>query len=162
MITASELAGTFAAHAIWCVSDGDTLIPMLAYTSENDEKQMNRLAHEDIAAAVEIGKSQLEKNEMDANDAALIYDGRIQLEEGKVDSIIIELRSYFSPSSKAIIAVPYTPKESGAFKVHRPKVLQWDDCEDFDFNQAMESFFNGVSGHVQGAKIWNDALDESI
>ena len=162
MITTCELAGAFAAHAIWCVSDGETLIPMLAYTNENDERQMNRLAHEDLASAVEIGKAQLEKNEMDANDAVLLYDGRIQLEEGKVDSIVIELRSYFSPSSKAIIAVPYSPVDSGAFKVHRPKVLQWDDCEDFDFNQAMESFFAGVSSHEQGAKIWNDALDESI
>ena len=43
MITASELAGMFAAHAIWCVSDGDTLIPMLVYTDENDERQMERL-----------------------------------------------------------------------------------------------------------------------
>jgi hypothetical protein len=53
MNSASELAGFFAAHAVWCVSDGETLIPMLAYTNENNERQMERLVHDDFAAAVE-------------------------------------------------------------------------------------------------------------
>jgi hypothetical protein len=33
MITASELAGFIVAHAIWCVSDADGLIPMVAFTT---------------------------------------------------------------------------------------------------------------------------------
>ena len=42
MITASHLAGFFGAHAIWCISDGETLIPMLGYTDENDKRILNR------------------------------------------------------------------------------------------------------------------------
>jgi hypothetical protein len=34
MITASELAGFIAAHAIWCVSDADGLVPMVAFSTE--------------------------------------------------------------------------------------------------------------------------------
>jgi hypothetical protein len=43
MITAFELAGLIAAHAIWCVSGGETLIPMLAFTDENEGRHMERL-----------------------------------------------------------------------------------------------------------------------
>ncbi len=161
MITASELAGMFAAHAIWCVSDGDTLIPMLVYTDKNDERQMERLAHDDPGAAVEYGKQKLASNEMDANDAALIYDGRITLDDEKLDALIIEMRAYFSPGSVAVLAIPYTPKDSGQFRVHKPKVLAWDNCDDFDLNYAFECFFNGVAGHEKGSEIWNQCLDES-
>jgi hypothetical protein len=161
MITAFRLAGFFAAHAIWCVSDGETLIPMLAYTTEQDERKMERLVSNDPAAAVASGKQRLESNEMEANDASLLYDGRITLGQEKVDAIIIEMRTYFAPDSAAVLAVPYTPKQSGNFRVHKPKLLGWTDCEDFDMNASFQAFFEGVAGHEKGAKIWNDCLDES-
>jgi hypothetical protein len=163
MIAASNLAGYFAAHAIWCVSNGETLVAMLAYTDGNDKRVMNRLAGADLGASVALGKDQLASNAMDANDAVLLYDGRITLGGTKVDAIIIEMRAYFSPQSEATLAVPYTPKtSSGAFRVHKPKLLLWKNCEDFDMNRALESFFNGVSSHEQGTEVWTLALDESI
>lgn len=161
MITASELAGMFAAHAVWCVSDGDTLIPMLVYTNENDERQMERLAHDELEEAVASGMQKLASNDMNATDAALIYDGRITLDEEALDALIIEMRAYFSPDSEAVIAIPYTPKDTGQFRVHKPKVLVWDDCEDFDLNYAIESFFKGVAGHEKGSEVWERCLDES-
>jgi hypothetical protein len=162
MITACKLAGFFAAHAIWCVSDGETLTPMLAYTTEGDERKMERLVvNDDLEASVEYGKEKLESNEMDANDAVLLYDGRISIGKEKVDAIIIEIRAYFSPDAEAVIGVPYTPKQSGRFRVHKPKLLGWENCDDFDMNAALESFFDGVAEHEKGAKIWNDCLDES-
>jgi hypothetical protein len=163
MIAASNLAGCFAAHAIWCVSNGETLVPMLAYTDENDKRVMNRLAGADLGASVAQGKEQLASNPMDANDAVLLYDGRITVGANKVDAIIIEMRAYFSPQSEATLAVPYTPKtSSGAFKVHKPKLLLWKNCEDFDMNHALQSFFDGVSSHEHGNEVWTAALDESI
>ncbi len=51
MITASELAGFIAAHAIWCVSDADGLIPMAAFATEDGERQLERLVLDDAAAA---------------------------------------------------------------------------------------------------------------
>jgi hypothetical protein len=160
-IAASELAGFFAAHAIWCVSDGATLIPMLAYTTEDAQRKMERLAHDDLRAAVEYGKRKLESNEMNANDAALLYDGRITVADQKPDAIIIEVRTYFSPDSRVVMAVAYTPKSDGQFRVHKPKLLAWHRCEDFDQTSALESFFQGVAAHEKGAEIWNKYLDES-
>jgi hypothetical protein len=162
MITASKLGGFFAAHAIWCVSDGETLTPMLACTAENGERRMERLViNEDLQSSVAYGKQKLESNEMDAIDAVLLYDGRIPIGKEKVDAIIVEMRAYFSPNSEAVMAVPYTPKQSGKFRVHKPKLLGSKNCDDFDMNAALQSFFEGVDSHQIGVKIWNDCLDES-
>lgn len=100
MITASELAGFFAAHAIWSVSDGETLIPMLAYTTEGGDRKMERLVGDDL-------------------------------------------------------------DESPRFRVHKPKLLEWSHCEDFDQRSALDAFFRGVDAHEQGAAGWNAALDQS-
>jgi hypothetical protein len=161
MITASELAGFFAAHAIWCVSDSETLTPMLAYTTQDGQRQMIRLAGEELGRCVEMGKQKLEANDMDADDAVLLFDGRITVGGEMLDAIIIEIRAYFSPQSKAVIAVPYTPKSSGRFRVHRPKLIGWEECDDFDQKLALQRFFHGVDQHEKGAAVWNASLDES-
>ena len=162
MIRAFHLAGFLGAHAIWCVSDGGTLVPMLGYTDQNDKRVLNRLAGPELETSVAHGKVQLASNPMTANDAVLLYDGRITLGQSKIDAIIVEIRAYFSPWSEATIAIPYTPKSTGTFLVHKPKLLLWKDCEDFDMNQALQSFFEGVSTHEKGAQVWNAALDQSI
>ena len=162
MITAAKPSGFFAAHAIWCVSDGDTLIPMVAYTTEAGERKMERFAHDDLESAVDAAKARLDSGELNADDAALIYDGRITLESGKLDAVMIEMRTEFSPGSQATIAVPYSPANPGTFRVHKPKLLQWDQCEDFDLDSALESFFEGVAEHEKGNQIWSQSLDESI
>lgn len=159
MITAAELAGVFAAHAIWAVSDGHSFDPMLAHTTASGERTMTRLVFQ--PEAVERRRQMLATNPMDATNAVLVYDGRITLGNEKLDAVITEMRAYFSPQSRAVIGVPYTPPSAGRFLVHKPKVLVWKDCEDFDQSAAIDAFFTGVAGHQRGAKIWNDSLDES-
>ena len=161
MITASELAGFFAAHAIWCVSEGDTLIPMLAYTTLDGQRKMDRLVFDNPADAVAFGRMKLASNEMGADDCVLVYDGRIPVGNEKLDAIILELRTVFSPNSQMTIAIPYTPKHIQPFRVHKPKLLEWEHCEDFDLDYAFESFFKGMAGHEKGAEIWNTSVDES-
>lgn len=161
MITASELAGFFAAHSVWCLSDADSLTPMLAYTTEDGQRKMERLAGEDLQAAVEFGRQRLADNPMDANDGVLLFDGRITSGGGKLDAVIIEMRSYFIPRAQATIAIPYSPRNIGRFRVHKPKLLQWEGCEDFDIETAFGAFFRGVAAHEQGARVWDAALDES-
>lgn len=162
MIQAAKLGGFFAAHAVWSVSDGEMLIPMLAYQSGDEDRQMIRLAGEDAAQSVEIGRAKLEQNDSDADDAALFYDGFITIDSEKLDAIIIEMRAYFAPDARAMLAVPYTPPRDGSeFRVHRPKLVVWENCGDFDIDAALEAFFEGVDAHEQGAAVWASALDES-
>ena len=161
MIIASELAGFIAAHAIWCVSDADGLVPMVAFTTGDGQRRLERLVFDDTGAAVEHGRKRLEDDPFSANAGVLAYDGRITTEGGKLDAIVLELRSYFFPWARATIAVPYTPASSGAFRVHRPKLVEWERCEDFDPDAAFGAFFQGVDAHERGAEVWASALDES-
>jgi hypothetical protein len=103
----------------------------------------------------------LEDDPFSANDGVLAFDGRITIDCGKLDAIILEMRSYAFPWAKATIAVPYTPHNSGRFRVHRPKLVEWHECENFDLDATFEAFFRGISAHEQGAKVWDTALDES-
>ena len=130
---------------------------------------MARFVGDDAAESVAMGKRKLQSNDMDADDACLLYDGRIPIGQEKSDAIIIEMRAYFSPHSEAIIAIPYTPGTPGKFplrkpqpfRVHKPKLIGWENCEDFDINAVFEAFFEGVDSHEKGAKVWNSSLDES-
>lgn len=60
-----------------------------------------------------------------------------------------------------MLAIPYTPASSGKFLVHKPKLLEWKNCDDFDMNAAIQAFFDGVDKHEKGSKIWSECLDES-
>lgn len=161
MITAAELAGVAAAHSIWCGSDADGLIPMFMYSTADGERNLERMMSDDIGHAVEQGRKRLEDGLGDATDGVLAYDGRITIDGGKLDAIILELRSYGFPWAKAVLAVPYTPASSGRFRVHKPKLIEWRECDDFDRNAAFEAFFRGVDSHEKGAAVWNATLDES-
>ncbi len=161
MITAAKLAGVFAAHAVWSVSDGEVLIPMLGYIDEEGGRHMERLVIEDLAEAVALGKQKLDDNPMDAHDAVLLYDVRLPLGNEKVDAILVEVRAYFAPDARLTLAIPYTPASSGRFRVHNPKFLEWENCEDFAIEEIGEALFEGVAEHEKGAKIWEESLDES-
>lgn len=161
MITACRLSGACAAHAVWCLSDGEALIPMLAYSTDDGERQLERLVSDDFAKSVAMGRNKLESNEMDANNAVLVYDSVITLENVPIEAIILEMRTYFMPQAKAVLIVPYTPKSAGEFRVHKPRLVQWKNCEDYDMQAAMDEFLEGIEEHEMGAKVWDDCLDES-
>ena len=99
MILACELAGFFAAHCLWSLSDEDTFTPVLAYTTGEGKREMERFVGDDTAAIVRDARKKLDDNPMDADDAVLLYDARINTEAGKLDAIVSELRAWFSPSS---------------------------------------------------------------
>lgn len=160
MITASELAGHFAAHTVWTLSESDTFNPIFAYTSEDDARHMQRLIAPTPQEAIAFGRQRLEST--NGCDGVLLFDGRIKDDDGgKLDAIIIEMRCYIFPRTKATIAVPYTGCDPGPFRVHRPKLLEWHECDDFDIDAAFEAFFRGVDSHEQGSAVWNASLDQS-
>jgi hypothetical protein len=160
VIAAVELAGYFTAHAVWCVSEGATLVPILAFETGEGSRQMHRLFDEDLEQAVARGRGWLKENPESASRAALIYDGYIHLPDGKTDALMVEVRELASGRS-VTLAVPYRHAESPkGFAVHRPKFLGFEG-EQPDFDEVAEAFFRGVDQHEQGAAVWNSHLDES-
>jgi hypothetical protein len=135
---------------------------MLAYFTVDGERMMDRLEADHFSGSpVEMGIDKLTSNEMDASEAALLYDGRIVLGQEWLDAIIIEMRTYAAPDAVAIMAIPYTPKDAGGFLVHKVKLLEWKNCDGFDRDDAMSAFWEGVLGHKHGLQAWRDCLDES-
>ncbi|MEM6275234.1 MAG: hypothetical protein AAF735_08350 [Myxococcota bacterium] len=147
------------AHAVWSVSDGETLVPMLASES-NQERKMTRLAHERLKDSVAEGHSRLEANTDGFQRAAFIYDGYIHLEDRKTDALIMTVIQYGSDGGTVQMAIPYKPASSG-FAVHRPKFLSIDGIGEEEVQTLGEAFFAGVDKHEEGSKVWSGHLDES-
>jgi hypothetical protein len=134
---------------------------MVAFITEDGQRMLEELDFDDVRAAVEHGRRRLEEDPYSAKDGVLAYKGRLTWEDEKLDAIILELRAYGSPGGKATMAVPYTPVSSGQFRVHRPKLVEWERSEDFDPDAVIAAFFQGgVEGHEEGAKVWATATTD--
>ena len=157
-----ELAGFFAAHGIWCVSDSGPLIPMLGQQQADGSKQMFRFAHDRLELGVEQGREALSENLDGAERAVLVYDGYIQLEAGKTDALFLEVESFAEPRQSFAIAVPYRNCDhADGFAVYRPKFLSIAGVAP-DGAALAAAFFQGVESHEQGAAVWAEHLDESV
>lgn len=161
MEAATELAGFFAAHAVWSVSDGETLIPLVAYETADGKRQMNRMVSERVEDGAAHGKEWLAKNPEQAAFAVLIFDGFITLQSGKTDALIVTIRDYTQGEAEVTMAVPYRPASAAkGFAVHRPKFLGFKGAEP-DWQRVGEALWIGIAKHEKGAEVWNKHLDES-
>ena len=161
METAAELAGFFAAHGVWSVSDGETLVPFVAYETAGGKRQMNRLVSNRVEEGAARGREWLEKNPDHAVRAVHVFDGFITLKSGKTDALILTVRDYTNGEAEITIAVPYrSAKDAKGFAVHRPKFLGFKGAEP-DWQKVGEALWLGIARHEFGAAVWNKHLDES-
>jgi hypothetical protein len=161
MKDAAELAGFFAAHAVWCVSDGGPLVPLAGYLA-GGQRQAIRFADGELESAVAGGKEWLASNRDGADIAVLVYDGYITLPGGKTDALIVEARSFREPAGALTMAVPYRNREHpSGFAVYRPKFLDFSSAVKPDYAALGDAFFAGVDGHEHGSAVWNKHLDQS-
>jgi hypothetical protein len=161
MEAAIDLAGFFAAHAVWCVSDGDVLVPFVAYETPEGNRQMNRLLTERLEDGVDVGKKWMTENPDSAARAVLIYDGFITLNGAKTDALLIIARDFTQDAAEVTIAVPYRPAgDKKGFAVHRPKFLGYKGPEP-DWQNLGGVLWRGISKHEKGDAVWNAYLDQS-
>ena len=160
---AVELAGFFAAHGIWCVSDGEPLTPILAQESAANGRNMLRFAAEQLEDGVKQARAHLDSNPDSSDNAALIYDGYITISTGRTDALFVVIRSYASPAVTLTMAVPYRNADSSdGFAVHRPKFLEWQGEGSPDYVALDGAFFRGVDSHKKGAAVWAAHNDVSV
>jgi hypothetical protein len=160
---ALELAGFFGAHAIWCVSDGGPLIPLVAYQSQDGKRGSDRFVDEQhLERAVARAKESLEANPHHAESAVLIYDGFITLGEWRTDALFLDIRQWGPTGSRLSMAVPYRPNDHpSGFAVFKPKFIEYAGPGEPDYGRMGDVFFAGVDSHTEGAKVWNQHLDQS-
>jgi hypothetical protein len=159
---AVELAGFFAAHAVWCVCEGETLVPILAFRNHDGAQQFRRLEGGQLEDAVARGQQWLAGNPERVGCAVLVYDGFIRLTSGRTDALVLEVREYESSGGELRIAVPYRhASASGGFAVHRPKFLD-SKRPTSEISGLADAFWRGVANHEKGSAVWNDHLDEAV
>ncbi len=161
METTAELAGFFTAHGIWCVSEGETLIPMLAQRTRDGERSLERLVAARLEEGVAEGRRRLEANEDGVTHAVLVVDGFVTLDAGKTDALVIDARRFGGAPASLEMVVPYRSASSAeGFAVYRPKFVSVDG-EVPPLDILAEAFFRGVGGHDKGSQVWDDHLDQS-
>lgn len=158
----ARLAGFFAAHAVWCVSDGKPLTPLVGYERPDGSRQMVQFAAELLGQAVEQGRAWMDGNPEGARRAAFVYDGYITVGARKVDALRVDARLLGGTEVSLLVAVPYRNAEHpGGFAVYRPRFLSFSGPAD-ELEALGKAFFRGVEQHEQGARVWNAHSDQSI
>jgi hypothetical protein len=156
----AELAGFIAAHAIWSVSDGETLIPMLGSEDAAGERKLTRFMTEKLEDGVAQGRKAMADDKRRSGRAAFAFDGYITLADGKTDAVFVEARDHAS-GQPFVIAIPYRHQKSkGGFAVYKPKLLEVPESG-ADANALIEAFWRGVDSHEKAAPVWNKHLDQS-
>jgi hypothetical protein len=156
----ARVAGFFAAHGIWSVSDGETLTPILAHVQPDGTQGMTRLAYDDLGDAARAGQNALKQGRPDWARAALVVDAYLNLDTGRFDALIVDAVEYLPTRTTLKMAIPYRPHSQG-FAVYRPKFIEVNGTD--DYAALAEHFFAGVDSHDQAAAVWNAHLiDESV
>jgi len=158
----ATIAGFFAAHAIWCVSDGETLQPMLGFAHADERREMARLETETLEEGVRVGLQWLGENPQAVDQAVLIYDGFITLAgEENLDALIIEARRYGEEPGGFTMAIPYrSASDPKGFAVFRPKFVDLENAQAVVMDLST-AFFKGVNQHKEAAPVWKAHLVES-
>jgi len=88
MLAAATLAGLFTAHAVWCICEGEALIPILAFRSCDGTQEFQRIEEERLEDAVARGKGWLEENPECVMCGVFIYDGFITIASRKTNALM--------------------------------------------------------------------------
>jgi hypothetical protein len=163
MLETAQLAGFFAAHGIWGVSDGETLIPLLGYEDAQGNRGMDRFVVNDLADGARAGQDALRVNQHGSARAVLVVDGYVHLDQGRTDALIVDAVEYGPARRSFKMAVPYRPQPSPhGFAVHRPKFIEVAGVDEADYGALADAFFAGVDSHEPAAAVWNAHLDPSV
>jgi hypothetical protein len=149
-------AGFFAAHAVWCVSEGEILIPMLVHPGTDGKASMTRLVSDDAQKAVAEAKRRLSEDAAQHGAAIVLYDTFVTLGSWRTDAILIEA---LAGSLELIMAVPYrNAKSDQGFAVYKPKFIK---CPAEAVQEIAQTFFDGVDSHEKGNAVWTKFIDQS-
>jgi hypothetical protein len=155
-----ELAGFFAAHAVWCLAPGDVLAPLAGYESDSGERRMLRFEDDGRGCGEEQIREWFEEHRDGASRAVLVYDGYVDAATGRWDAIVIEVRVHEGTTTALRLAVPYrgAGSEEG-FALYRPRFLSFTGAGGVVDTQALDRwFFAGVDQHEKGAAVWDAYL----
>ncbi|MEQ8786377.1 MAG: hypothetical protein RIC55_08760 [Pirellulaceae bacterium] len=152
-----RIAGFGLAHAVWCVSDDEVLIPFLIQEIDG-ERQLVRFTSERLEDGVAEGRKRIEENPAQAELAVLLYDGYATIDGERRDALVLEAFDHRGGAQPFKIYQPYRPGQLGdGFAVLRTKFdfLESPPCE---AKEVSDAFFGGLYDHQQGSQVWDDCF----
>lgn len=165
MYEAAKLMGHTAAHAIWSISDSGSFIPIMQISRKSGKIELIRLVCDTSDQAVSAAEMRINElirgSDNEVDDVAFAYDAYFRIDGERFDAVILSARPMFSPSSRFSMAIPYRWESKDRFIIHKPKIMEWTGCEDFDQQRVIAMFFEGADSHEMGVKVWNHHLDQS-
>lgn len=152
----AEMAGYFLGHALWSVSDGEVLVPILGYLKADDSRSMQRLAMGSIQA-VATGERRINALQPDERGAVFIKDALVTLPTGKTDCLSLDIRFADGGQRQLQYLLPYrNAAHASGFAVHRLKVSQWHGLSMEEVDAFTQALFDGLNSHEQGGALWRD------
>lgn len=163
MLALADLTGRILAHAVWCVSDPETFIPLIAHEKEG-KRGMFRLGSPSLEECVEDGKRWLDKNPDGVERAMLVFDGYLTVAgQPKRDALFLRAVEYGERPILLEIALPYVPGGTAqGFKVGSPKVIKSEGIPEDGWETFFGRFWVGAKGHDEAAKVWARHLDDAL
>jgi hypothetical protein len=161
METLAQLAGFLAAHAILCVSRGQSLtLPLLVVEKADGTTQFIEITGKTSQEAVTKASRLMEKPAPEAQRSVMAFEAYLNLPPGRSDAIFLRGCCYQPEPQELIVAVPFRlASHPQGFAVFKPKFIAFED--DPVKVGALEAFFRGVAMHPPGKTVWSAHLDES-
>jgi len=153
---ALKLAGYFAAHSVWSIADGDVRVPFIGSAGADGRPELAAFEADDYAAAVASAREAFRDAQA---PAVLVYDGYAILPTGRTDALFIHVRTGRGSDSLNIVLPYRSAKHPDGFAVHRPKFEHSKLVMSLEEQAVL--FFTGVGLHEEGARIWEQHLDET-
>ncbi len=123
------------------------------------KRSMKRYVALRLEEGVDEALKWLESSHPDGGVRVVVYDGYLPLPSGKTDSLFLKASS---ETLAVQMGIPYRSWDNPAgFAVFRPKFLEVPEIYLKGLSPLVEAFFNGVDSHAEGAKVWNQHMDQS-
>lgn len=151
-----KMAGAVTSHALWSVSDGAILSPLLGFLEADRSHRMERVMT-GSAQAVAYGSAKLDALPSGTLGAVFVKDGVVTLPSGRTDTLIVDVRFAGEVSKRLQILVPYrNARHPHGFAIHRLKLSDKDGVSDDLVAGLFDAFVTGLASHEQGARLWKE------
>ena len=153
--------GMTAAHSIWSLSDNGSVSPIFQHDTNDGTIQLIRIICDNSDEGKKYIDEKIRSLHGIANNLAFAIDAYFRIDGLRFDALVVGAVSLDKPDSRFQMAIPYKWNSKNDFKIYKPKIVEWNNCESLDRNAAIQEFWNGVDSHKYGSNIWNNCLDQS-
>ncbi len=151
-----RMAGKTASGALYDVSFGETLMPLVGYLKSDNTQTVSRLIMGSVDALA-LGEKKISELDDDKLGAVLVKDGFVTLDTGKTDALVVDVRFARQSDKKLQMVIPYrNAQHEQGFAVHRLKLSQLEGIAMDEVETLMNAFMAGMDLHTEGAKIWQE------